>query len=293
MIIALAMILGLGLLLYPSIADYWNSFHQSRAIMTYMEDVSAMDPVDYEAFIESAREYNKKIASGFMNLELSEEQKEEYNAELNFDRNGIMGYIQIDKIGVMLPIYHGTSEQVLQTSIGHLEGTCLPVGTSSYDAEEEKVMDPEEGCHAVLSGHRGLPSAKLFTDLDKLVEGDTFTITVLNETFTYQVDQIRIVEPYDLSTLLVEKGEDLCTLVTCTPYGINTQRLLVRGRRVANPHGEVKVVADAIQIDRIYIAAFIAIPLVIALLVVLIITTGRASRRKRAAVETKNRYLED
>ncbi len=214
-IILVAMLLvGLSLLLYPSFSEYWNSFHQSRAIMGYMESVSQMDTEDYDQIMASARAYNESLYTGAKRWFLNEEAKQKYESELAVSADGAMGFITIDKIHVKLPIYHGTAESVLQTSIGHIDWTSLPVGG--------------ENSHCVLSGHRGLPSAKLFSDLDKLVEGDVFSISVLNETLSYQVDQIRVVEPEDISNLQIEEGKDYCTLVTCTPYGINSHRLLVR-----------------------------------------------------------------
>lgn len=282
-IIIAILILGLLIMFYPAIADYWNSFHQTRAIATYMESVSRMDEDEYDKLIESARAYNRKISENGINWLMSEEDKAEYEKELDFTQTGIMGYIEIDKIDVMLPIYHGTSDAVLQTSIGHIEGSSLPVGCASFNRKTGELDDQTESNHIILSGHRGLPSAKLFSDLDKLVEGDTFTISVLNETFTYQVDQIRIVLPEDLSDLYLENGKDYCTLVTCTPYGINTHRLLVRGHRVGNANGDQKVVADALQIDKLYIAPFIGIPIILILLIILIVVTGRRRKRERIA----------
>ena len=237
------MLAGIGLLAYPSLADYWNSFHQSRAVMTYAEHVADMQTDEYERFLNSAREYNSALAETGIKWGLTDEEKTTYNEELNIDGSGIMGYIKIQKIQITLPLYHGTDEGILQTSIGHLEGSSLPVGG--------------EGTHCLLSGHRGLPSARLFTDLDQLREGDTFTMTVLNETLTYEVDHIWIVEPEDLSHLQIEEGKDLCTLITCTPYGINTHRLLVRGHRIENADGGAMVTADAIQIRPIFIAPFL------------------------------------
>ena len=277
----LVMLVGLGILLYPSFSDYWNSFHQSRAIMSYMEEVSNMDTSEYDRWIESAEEYNKKITIFGPNWMPTEEDTAKYNAELAYNPSGNMGYIQIDKINTMLSLYHGTSEAVLQTGIGHVEGSSLPVGSPSWNSKEGKVMDPKEGTHIVLSGHRGLPSAKLFSDLDKLVDGDIFILTILNETLTYQVDQIRVVEPTDLSNLKIFKGMDYCTLVTCTPYGINTHRLLVRGHRVANAQGDVKVVADALQIKPVNIVPFIAVPVIIILIILMLIDTGMTSRQKK------------
>ena len=281
LIIVAILLVGLGLLLYPSVSDYWNSFHQSRAIMNYMTDVSNMDPAEYDKLIADAREYNQEICDNGINWKMSESERQEYESQLDFSGTGIMGYITIDKINVELPIYHGTSEGVLQTSIGHLEGSSLPVGCGSFDYIEGKVTDPDEGVHTVVTGHRGLPSAKLFSDLDKMVEGDTFTLNVLDETFTYQVDQIRIVEPTNLSDLNVERGQDLCTMVTCTPYGINTHRLLVRGHRVANAQGDMKVVSDAIQIESIYIAPFIATPILLMIIIFALISTRKDKKRKK------------
>ena len=261
------MMAGIGLLTYPSLADYWNSFHQSRAVMTYAEHVADMQTDEYERFLNSAREYNSALAETGIKWGLTDEEKAAYNEELNIDGSGIMGYIKIQKIQVTLPLYHGTDEGVLQTSIGHLEGSSLPVGG--------------EGTHCLLSGHRGLPSARLFTDLDQLREGDTFTMTVLNETLTYEVDHIWIVEPEDLSHLQIEEGKDLCTLITCTPYGINTHRLLVRGHRIENADGGAMVTADAIQIRPIFIAPLLAIPILIILLIWVLVTTSVNRRWNR------------
>ena len=271
-IMPLIFILGLGLLAYPSVSDYWNSFHQSEAIMSYSDTVSDMTDDQYKEIIDSARQYNEEHP---LNWNVTASDIEAYNQELNFNQDGIMGYIEIPKIDVKLSIFHGTDEKVLQTSIGHLEGTSLPVGGL--------------GTHSVLSGHRGLPSARLFSDLDKLREGDIFTIHVLNETFTYQVDQIRVVEPTDLSTLIVDPKKDLLTLVTCTPYGVNTHRLLVRGHRIENVDGAASVISDAVQIKAIFIAPFIAVPILLILLIyILIVTSKFYQRRYKQGVE---RYL--
>jgi sortase A len=197
---------------------------------------------------------------------MTDEQMAEYNRQLAVTDSGIIGYIDIPKIRVTLPIYHGTDDTILQIAIGHIAGTSLPVGGAST--------------HCVVSGHRGLPSARLFTDIDKLVEGDTFTMTVLNRTVTYEVDQIRIVEPTDLSNLQIEEGKDYCTLVTCTPYGINTHRLLVRGHRVANANGEANVIADALQIEPVYVAPAVAAPMLIILLILLFVMTSEPFRKK-------------
>lgn len=261
LLLVAVLIAGMGLLLYPSLSDYWNSFHQSKAISLYSQTVAGMDTEEYDRILKEARQYNAEIAENGIKWTLTDDEKEEYNKILKIDETSAMGYIEIPKINCKLTIYHGTSENVLRTGVGHMEGTSLPVGG--------------KGSHCVLSGHRGLPSAKLFTDLDKLTEGDTFSITVLNETFTYEVDRIRVVEPTDLSELQIAEGMDYCTLVTCTPYGINTHRLLVRGHRVDNPDGDANVIADALQIDPVYIAPFVAAPILLLLLIVMLITTRR------------------
>ena len=275
-ILVIVLLVGLGILAYPSFSDYWNSFHQSRAVMTYAENVANMNTEEYKKLLERAGEYNAQLAERGISWNLSDEEKEAYQEQLNIGGNGVMGYIKIQKIDVMLPIYHGTEESVLQTSIGHLEASSLPVGG--------------ESTHCMLSGHRGLPSAKLFTDLDKLEEGDTFTLNVLNETLTYEVDHIWIVEPSDLNNLNIESGKDYCTLITCTPYGINTHRLLVRGHRISNQSGDAMVVADAIQIRPIYIAPFIAIPLLLLILIYVLIATSDRNRKKR---DLKEEYLDE
>ena len=276
-------LIGLLIFLYPSIADYWNSYGQNRAIMSYTETVSKMSSEDYEKEIHEALNYNAELAKQGINWNMDDSDIEVYNDVLNFTGNGNMGYIKIDKIKVMLPIYHGMSESILQTSIGHIEGTSFPVGAYSYDYEKGRVTDPSDGSHCVLSGHRGLPSAKLFSDLDKLVEGDTFSLNILGETYTYQVDQIRVVLPTDLSEIQIVEGKDYCTLVTCTPYGINTHRLLVRGHRVDNPQGDVAVVADAMIIDSVYVAPFIAAPII--LILILIVLFGNRKPKKGVSNE--------
>ena len=270
-ILVLTLLIGLSLLVYPSFSDYWNSFHQTRAISSYIETVSKIETSEYDAIMASARKYNEDLNTGEFRWFLTDEQKEAYNAELNVDDYGAMGFLTIDKIHVQLPIYHGTSESVLQTSIGHIEWSSLPTGG--------------EGTHCLFSGHRGLPSARLFTDLDKLNETDIFQLSVLNETLTYQIDQIRVVEPTDLTELQIVPGKDYCTLVTCTPYGVNSHRLLVRGHRVANPQGDAKVVADAMQIDRVYVVPFIGVPILLVLLVMMLLTTGSHARRRDSYAE--------
>ena len=257
-------LVGIGLFAYPTFSDYWNSFHQSKAVASYVENVTNMDKEQYDKLWNEAVAYNAKLAETGIQWTMTDEEKKQYNEYLKVDDSGIMGYIDIPVIDCSLPIYHGTDESVLQIAIGHIEGSYLPVGGA--------------GSHCVISGHRGLPSARLFTDLDKLVEGDIFILHTLDATLTYEVDQIRIVEPTDLSDLQIEEGKDLCTLVTCTPYGINTHRLLVRGHRIANQEeGNVRVSADATQIDPVQVAPFLAVPI----LLLLIIWVFAGSKRRR------------
>ena len=259
----LILILGLSLLLYPSFSDWWNSFHSSHAIASYSEQVANLDEDKYSQLWDSAWAYNQTLLDRSNTYVLPEELKEEYNQLLDVSGNGIMGYIEIPSLKVVLPIYHGTDEGVLQIAIGHLEWTSLPVGGSNT--------------HCVISGHRGLPSARLFTDLDKMAEKDIFLLRVLDEVLTYEVDQIRIVEPHEVKELEIQEGKDLCTLVTCTPYGINSHRLLVRGHRIENIEDAktVRVTADAIQIQPIIIAPLLAAPLLLLLLVLLFIPKKR------------------
>ncbi len=247
--------IGLSLLLYPSFADWWNSFHSSRAVASYVEQVANMDDDQYQEIWSAAWDYNRSLIDRPNDYLLSVEQRQHYNALLNVGGNGIMGYIEVPKLDIVYPIYHGTDEAVLQIAIGHLDWTSLPVGG--------------EGSHCVVSGHRGLPSARLFTDLDQIELGDTFLLRVLDEVLTYEVDQILIVEPHVTEDLLIVEGEDLCTLITCTPYGINSHRMLVRGHRIENAE-EVKVVrvtADAIQIEPVIVAPLVAAPMLLILLI--------------------------
>ena len=264
-ILVLVFALGLCLLLYPSFSDYWNSFHQSRAIATYAEQVAQVDDDRYDALLAEAAAYNAALPGTQNRWNPTDLELETYSGLLDVSGTGILGYIEIPKINCSLPIYHGVDEGVLQIAVGHIPGSSLPVGG--------------EGTHCVLSGHRGLPSAKLFTNLDQLVVGDDFIIRVLDETLTYEVDQILIVDPDDLTALEIEPGKDFCTLVTCTPYGVNTHRLLVRGHRVENQEEArtVRVTADALQIEPLLVAPAVAAPMLLALLILLLVKT----RRKR------------
>ena len=258
-ILIAALLAGALLLLYPTVSDYWNSFHQSRAIASYAEQVADLDDTTYDQIWADARAYNETLDNSTSRFVMTEEQKKIYEALLNIADNGVMGYIEIPKIKCNLPIYHGTDEAVLQIAIGHVQGSSLPAGG--------------ESTHCVLSGHRGLPSAKLFSDLDQLAEGDVFLLRVLDETLTYEVDQIRTVLPDELDDLAIEEGKDYCTLVTCTPYGINSHRLLVRGHRVENQASAstIRVTADAMQIEPLLIAPLVAVPMLLVLLVMVLI----------------------
>ena len=238
---------GLSLLLYPTISDWWNSMHQSRAIANYMEDVVELDDETYDLIWQQARQYNAALSRDNSRFTPTEEQLQDYAEVLNVSDNGIMGYVEIPKIDVMLPVYHGTDEAVLQVAVGHIVGSSVPVGGA--------------GSHCVVSGHRGLPSAKLFTDLDQMEVGDTFLLHVLDEVLTYEVDQIVVVLPEDVSELAIQEGEDLCTLVTCTPYGVNSHRMLVRGHRVETEETTqdtpVRIMADAVRVDPTMVALII------------------------------------
>lgn len=257
LILVLVFFVGLSILLYPTVSDWWNSRVQSRAIVDYDAVVADMSHEDYDAEFAEADAYNaalRAIPSPFINYE----QVEGYDDVLNVTGNGIIGYINIPRIKVELPIKHGTSEEVLNVAVGHVQGTSLPVGG--------------ESTHCVLSAHRGLPSAKLFTNLDKLTEGDTFTITILDRFLTYEVDQIRIVEPKEIGELDMVEGKDYVTLLTCTPYGLNTHRLLVRGHRIENDEeNDIVILNEAYELDSTMLAPIVAAPLLIILLIILLV----------------------
>lgn len=257
-ILVLVLLTGFSLLLYPTISDYWNSLHQSQVITGYATAVDELDSATYENLLLSAKQYNEELVTKKNRYHPSKEDSEKYYRLLDVSDNGIIGYIEIPTLKISLAIYHGVDEGVLQIAAGHIEGTSLPVGGPST--------------HTVISAHRGLPSAKLFTNLDKLVEGDLFMIRVLDETLTYEVDQIRIVLPNEIEDLEIEEGKDYTTLVTCTPYGVNSHRLLVRGHRVENQasSASIRVTADAIQIDPILVAPLVALPMLLLLLILLL-----------------------
>lgn len=254
-ILVLLFVIGLSLLLYPTLSDYWNSLHQSKAISDYADNVADLSKENYDELWTAAKSYNASLVPRFNAFLLTDEQKEQYDSLLNVSGLGIMGYIEIPEINCSLPIYHGTDESVLQIAVGHISWSSLPTGG--------------ESTHCVLSGHRGLPSAKLFTNLDKLTEGSTFMLRVLDEVLTYEVDQILTVLPDEVDALQIVEGEDLCTLVTCTPYGINSHRLLVRGHRIENVEAAktARATADAIQIEPLLVAPAVAIPFLILLII--------------------------
>ena len=247
-------IVGLCIILYPTISNMWNQKRQSQAVETYSNQVKDMESDKKKALLEQAQQYNQKLLSENDPIK-NHVDDYEYDNMLSVDDTRIMGYISIPQIDVKLPIYHGTGDEAISQGVGHLQGSSLPVGG--------------EGTHCVLSSHRGLPKAKLFTDLDRLNVGDRFSLTVLDQTIIYQVDLISIVEPEELDRLMIEDGKDYCTLLTCTPYGVNTQRLLVRGSRVNEP--TIVVENEARRINTLYVAVVIAIPIILILLLYMMV----------------------
>ena len=278
LLLVLVLLIGVAIVAYPSFSDYWNSFHQSRAIVSYAETVATLNTEEYEQMWNDALLYNGYLSEKPNQWAIEEEETEAYNARLSVGGNGNMGFITIPRINVNLPVYHGTEESVLQTSVGHIEGTSLPVG--SPHENEEDFQQVAFASHCVISGHRGLPSARLFSDLDKMEIGDTFTFNVLDQTLTYEVDAINVVLPSDSSLIEIVPGRDLCTLVTCTPYGINTHRLLVRGHRIENEKAKlnIRVTADAIRLDALYTAPFIAAPVLLLMAAYVMMMSGRKRR---------------
>lgn len=244
LILILFMIVGFGLLIYPSLSDIYNHSVQSRAVASYKEEVDKIDDTRAAEMINQAIEYNSNLLKKSNRFTLSLEEKEVYNNILDITGTGILGYVEIDKIGVNLPIYHGTDSTILESSIGHLEGTSFPV--------------PGESVHSAISGHRGLRSAKLFTDLDQMVVGDIFSIHILNSKYTYKVDRIVTILPDELEALSIENGQNYVTLFTCTPYGINSHRLMVRGKLVSvneNYYDSTEVSVNSKIIEKKYVTA--------------------------------------
>ena len=266
-IIALIFLAGLGFLLYPTVSNLWNRAHQSRAIATYTKQVEKLDDSQNKEMLKAARKYNKSLLKKSDHWKLSKKDKKKYESLLDVSGTGIMGYIEVPKIDCSLPIYHGTDEGALQIAIGHLEGSSLPVGGQST--------------HCVLSGHRGLPSARLFTDLDQMEEGDIFILNILGRKLAYEVDQIKVVLPEEMSDLEIEEGKDLCTLVTCTPYGINTHRLLVRGHRTKYVEKKVEEEQKKVQTKKTDIRLMIAGGTGVLILLIIIIVIVIKRRRKR------------
>jgi len=255
-IVTLVIIAILSMALYPTVSDYVNSRSQSRAVAGYIDDVAGMDDTHAQALLEAAREYNQFLRRKTDRFEFTQEETAEYKKLLDTGR-GVMGILNIDKIGVKLPIYHGTDEGVLQAGLGHLQGSSLPVGGI--------------GTHALITGHRGLPSSKLLSNLDKMAEGDVFILHVLGETLTYRVDQITVVEPDEVSALDIDPTRDYCTIVTCTPYGINSHRLLVRGHRIENARNTEFVYADARQLDKLLTILVFILPAIPILAIIIAI----------------------
>lgn len=267
-ITVIVFVTGLSLLLYPTVSNYWNSLHQTKAVANYSDAMEKMSRKKKQDAIDAAKAYNEALLSNAGRFTLTEEELNTYKSLLNADSTGMMGYIEIPEIRCELAIYHTVEESVLQVGIGHLEGSSLPVGGS--------------GTHCVLSGHRGLPSAQLFTKLDRLKNGDIFMLHVYDQVLTYEVDQIAIVEPEDYGLLQIEEGQDLCTLFTCTPYGINTHRLLVRGHRIENRAGsDVRVTSDAAKVSSVLVAVCIAIPLLIISFLVADWSAGRSKKKNK------------
>lgn len=269
----LVLVLGVSIMLYPTVSSLINARHQSQVISQYIEEVDALTEEEIAALMAAADQYNERLRTSSIVLTdpFDEEAKQvvsaDYGDTLNVDGTGLMAYIDIPAIGVHLPIYHGTGQSVLSRAVGHLEGTSLPVGG--------------EGTHSVLSAHTGLANARLFTDLDELEEGDTFTITVLDEVLTYQVYDIDVVEPHETSSLTIREGEDLCTLVTCTPYGVNSHRLLVHGTRIPTPEEEEETVRQELNLSPRYLIAGGALALAA---VILLVRQARKEKRRRERI---------
>ena len=269
----LALVAGLSLLLYPTVSDYWNSLHASQAVASYDQAVKSMDEGKYDELLQRAGQYNRDLFLRGTLFALTDEEREDYNSQLDIDGSGVMGYIEIPTIKVSLPIYHGTSDDVLQVAVGHLEWSSLPVGG--------------ESTHAVLSAHRGLPTAKLFSDLDLMQVGDRFTIYTLNQALTYQVDQITVILPEEIEALAIEPGKDYVTLMTCTPYAVNTHRLLVRGVRVPDdaPKPEPESEPEKEPLDARRMLQNVVLPatagILFVIMTVLLLKVVRGGRRKK------------
>jgi len=270
--LTLGFLVGISLLLYPAFSNYWNSKTQSRAIVDYEAVLEHLKPEDYSAMFQAAYDYNRALYETDFPL-MDYEEIPGYYDTLKLPGSSIIGYVKIDKIGVELPIYHGTSDEVLNVGVGHLEGTSLPVGG--------------ENTHSVMSAHRGLPSTKLFTDLDRLEPGDTFQITVLDQVLTYQVDQVKVITPTEVEDLLIAEGKDYCTLFTCTPYGINTHRLLVRGIRIETITEKpiIYVANEAFRIEPLLVTPAVAAPMLLVFLIHLMVKYREPPKKKEGDPE--------
>ena len=266
--LTLGFLVGVSVLLYPAFSDYWNSRTQSRAIVDYEAVLEYLEPEDYSALFQAAYDYNEALYQTKYPL-VDYQDVPGYHEALKVEGTSIIGYVKIDKIGVELPIYHGTSDDVLNKGVGHLEGSSLPVGG--------------ESTHSVMSAHRGLPSAKLFTDLDRLELGDTFQIIILDQVLTYQVDQIKVVTPTEVQALMIQEGMDYCTLFTCTPYGINTHRLFVRGIRIETivEKPAIYVSNDAFRIEPLLVAPAVAAPMLLIFLIHLLVKYREPPKTKK------------
>ena len=266
-LLTLGFLIGICVLLYPAFSNYWNSKTQTRAIVNYESVLEHLKPEDYSAMFQAAYDYNEALYAVEFPL-MNYEEVPGYFDALKLEGTTIMGYVKIDKIGVELPVYHGTSDDVLNRGVGHLQGSSLPVGG--------------ESTHCVMSAHRGLPSAKLFTDLDRLEIGDTFQITVLDQVLTYQVDQVKVITPVEIDDLLIVEGKDYCTLFTCTPYGINTHRLLVRGIRIETITEKpvIYVANEAFRIEPLLVTPAVAAPMVLVFLIHLMVKYREPPKKK-------------
>ena len=276
LMLAFVFLAGLTLLLYPTVSNYINTLHQSHVVSSYEAEVAKHQAEDYTPLRDAAVAYNAALAENPNRFLQTDEEQTVYNALLNPFNNGIMGYVEIDRIDVKLPIYHGTDDSVLQVGAGHVVGTSLPTGGA--------------GTHCAISGHSGLPSAMLFTNLDQLVMGDEFSLHVLNETLTYRVDQIQVVEPYDLTALEIDPDQDYCTLVTCTPYGINSHRLMVRGVRTQTEQAVTTtepVQTEVAQTNPYSYAPAVLTIFFLLILILLLLLWEKKTRRKK---HTRSRY---
>ena len=256
--LTLGFLVGICILLYPAFSDFWNSKTQSRAITDYESVLDNLDGNEYSAIFERAHAYNKALYETNYPL-MDYKNVPGYYDTLRITDNDMIGYLKIDRIGVELPIYHGTSDDVLNRGVGHMEGSSLPIGG--------------ENTNSIMSAHRGLPSSKLFTDLDRVEKGDTFQIIILDQVLTYQVDYIKVIEPTDVSDLQIIEGGDYCTLFTCTPYGINTHRLLVRGVRIETIEEKpiIYVSNEAFRIEPLLVTPAVAAPMLFVLLIHLLV----------------------